>query len=77
MPVKHIPLSRYIRRKIKKLWHLPTLAKKLNLTFARLESLRNQLIGLDSVKRKLLLIRKEKHKVDWIQAQLPPGEITR
>jgi hypothetical protein len=64
MTIINIPLSRYIRRKIKKLWNLPSLAKKLNLTVAKLESLRNQLIGLDSVRRKLLLIRKEKDKLD-------------
>jgi hypothetical protein len=60
-----IPLSRYIRRKIKKLWNFPMAAKIFNLSVAKQESLRNQLIALDAAKRKLLLIKKEKSIVDY------------
>jgi len=60
-----IPLSRYIRRKIKKLSNFPLVAKIFNLSVAKQESLRNQLLALDASKRKLLLMKKEKGKVDY------------
>lgn len=64
MSVINIPLSRYISKKIKQLWDLPTLARKLNLSLTKEESLHNLLIGLDRIKRKLLLIRKVKGQFD-------------
>ena len=69
MSIVNIPLSR-IHRKIKTRWDLSSLAKKLNLTIARLEQLRHQFIGLDSINRKLLLIRTEKHKLDGFVVDL-------
>src|SRR5580765_4094744 len=60
-----IPLSRYIRRKIKKLSNFPLVAKIFYLSVAKQESLRNQLLALDASKRKLLLMKKEKGKVDY------------
>ncbi len=64
MSVINIPLSRYISRKIKQLWNLPSVAKKLNLSLAKEEILHNQLIGLDRIRRKLLLVRKVKDQFD-------------
>ena len=60
MSAINIPLSRYLGRKIKKFWNLTALAKRFNLSLTKQESLRDQLIGLDSINRKLLLVKKEK-----------------
>ena len=65
-----IPMRRYIRRKIKKLRNFPLVAKIFNLSVAKQESLHNQLIALDDAKRKLLLIKKEKSKVDYFVVDL-------
>lgn len=70
MSTINIPLSRYISRKMKRLWNLPLLAKKLNLMVSNQQNLGNQLIGLDAVKRKLLLLRKEKDKFDYCVVDL-------
>src|SRR5690349_14770660 len=64
MPIIKIPLSQYIRWKIKKFWNLSAIAKKFDLSVVKQEILHNQLIGLDTVKRKLLLVRKQKDKLD-------------
>lgn len=53
-----VPISRYIGNKAKRLWNLGSLAKNLNLSVARQEVLKNKVIGLDSIKRKLLIIKK-------------------
>jgi len=63
-------MRRYIRRKIKKLRNFPRVAKIFNLSVAKQESLHNQLIALDDAKRKLLLIKKEKSKVDYFVVDL-------
>ena len=65
MPNLNIPLSRLLRRKIRRLWNLPSIARKLNLSVARQQSLRNQFLGLDSKNRKLLLLKKERDKYDY------------
>ena len=63
MPAVITPLSRYISRKIKQLWNLSSLAKNFNLSITKQEHLHNQIIGLDSVKRKLLILKKEGGRV--------------
>lgn len=62
---KNTAIARYIRRKIRKRWNVSYLAKIFHLSVAKQEHLRNQLIGLDAVKRKLLLVRKQKQEVDY------------
>ena len=65
MSVITIPLSRYIRRKLRKLRNFSLIAKIFNLSVAKQETLRNQLIAVDATRRKLLLIKKEKSNVDY------------
>jgi len=65
MSVINMPLSRYIRRKLRKLRNFSVMAKIFNLSVAKQETLRNQLIAVDATRRKLLLIKKEKSNVDY------------
>lgn len=65
MSVINTPLSRYIRRKLRKLRNFSGIAKIFNVSVAKQETLRNQLIALDATRRKLVLIKKEKSDVDY------------
>ena len=65
MSVITIPLSRYIRRKLRKLRNFSLIAKIFNISVAKQETLHNQLIAVDATRRKLLLIKKEKSNVDY------------
>ena len=65
MSVINTPLSRYIRRKLRKLRNFSGIAKIFNVSVAKRETLRNQLIALDATRRKLVLIKKEKSDVDY------------
>lgn len=71
---KNIALARYVRRKVRKRWNVSYLAKLFNMSVAKQERLRNQLIGLDAVKRKLLLIRRRKKEVDYCIVDLQEVE---
>lgn len=59
------PLSRYLRRKLGKLRNFSVIAKIFNLSLAKQQILRNQLIAVDATRRKLVLIKKEKNNVDY------------
>ena len=58
-----IYLSRFISRKLKKQASLSLLRKELNLAVTKQENLRNQFIGFDRLKRKLLLVRKQGNRL--------------
>lgn len=60
-----MPLSRLLRRKIRRLWNLPSVAQKLTLSVTRQLSLRNQFLGLDSTNGKLLFMKKDREKFDY------------
>lgn len=70
MSVINMPLSRYIRRKLRNLRNFSVIAKIFNLSVTKQETLRNQLIAVDATRRKLLLLRKEKSNVDYCVVDL-------
>src|SRR5690348_16923683 len=65
MSIINMSMSRYIRRKLRRLRNFSAIAKIFNLSVAKQETLGNQLIAVDATRRKLLLIKKEKSNVEY------------